>query len=251
MSSQLSLMSLFEVGTHRGNKKSKLNPKFKKRIYGFSNGLSLINLVETNNYLENAAELMKKLGQKKKQILIVGTSKHLQALVPEFAEKFANGPMPYIDNRWLGGTLTNWSTVKKTLKTLEKYGNIISNKEFFSKLTRNEQLNLTRKHAKINRFFKGLVNLKTNKPGAILVLDTANNPIAIQEADASGVPVVALSNTSSLVVSSDLKYTVVCNNNSLNSIKLIVDHLTKSYNEGLNSGVVQVVSEKEKVPAMA
>lgn len=252
MNKQLSLMSLFEVGAHRGNKSSKLNPKLKKRVYGISSGLCLINLVETKNYIDNSSDLLYKLGQKKKQILIVCTSKHLKDQVVEFSSNFDNGPMPYVDNRWLGGTLSNWSTIKKTLKTLEKLENIESNTEFFSKLARNEQLRVSREKDKIKRFFGGLVNLKTNKPGAILLLDGSNNPITIQEADTVGVPVIVLTNTGILSLPKDLNNTIVCNISSINTVKVITDYLIDSYNQGLAAGLPQPKEEvKEKVTISA
>lgn len=246
-------MSLFEVGAHRGNRKSKLNPKLKNRVYGYSNGLCLINLVETLAALDRSNDLLYKLGQKRKQVLVVGTSKHLKDLVPEFSQDFENSAMPYVNNRWLGGTLTNWSTIKKTLKTLEKLESIESNKEFFGKLARNEQLNVHRRKEKIAKFFQGLVNLKNNRPGAIIVLDAASNPIAIQEADNMGIPVIALTNTGSLALPENLKYTVVCNINSINTVKALVDNMIESYNAGLIAGIPQPevkeepVSETEKV----
>jgi small subunit ribosomal protein S2 len=246
MNKQLSLMSLFEVGAHRGNKKSKLNPKLKSRVYGYNENLCLINLVETNNSIEACAELMYKLGQKRKQILIVGTSKHIKDLVPELASKFQSGQMPYVDNRWLGGTLSNWSTIKKTLKTLEKLESIEENKEFFAKLARNEQLNTTRKKEKISKLFKGLVNLKNNKPGAVFILDANNNDIAIKESDGIKVPVITLSNTNTLALPNSLKHTIVTNTNSINGIQLITEFLIDAYNEGLTAGVTQAIPQKEE-----
>lgn len=239
-------MSLFEVGAHRGNKKSKLNPRLKSKVYGFDKSLCLIDLVEAKASMERAAELIYKLGQKRKQILIVGTSRHIKDYVVEFASTFQNGAMPYVDNRWLGGTLTNWSTVKKTLKTLEKLDNIESNKEFFQKLARNEQLNITRKKAKISKLFKGLVNLKNNKPGAILVLDANQNDMAIKEADNMNIPVITLTNTNTLALPKNLNYTIVTNINSINAIKLITEHLGASYNLGLEAGVPQAIEQKNQ-----
>jgi small subunit ribosomal protein S2 len=239
-------MSLFEVGAHRGNKKSKLNPKLKSRVYGFNNNLCLINLVETNNSIEACAEMMYKLGQKRKQVLLVGTSKHIKDLVPDFAAKFQNGPMPYVDNRWLGGTLSNWSTIKKTLKTLEKLESYEENKEFFGKLARNEQLNIGRKKAKISKLFKGLVNLKNNRPGTVLILDANNNDIAIKESDGIKVPVLTISNTNTLSLPENLKYTIVSNTNSINSISLITDFLIEAYNEGLAAGIPQATPQKDE-----
>ncbi|MEM1311989.1 MAG: 30S ribosomal protein S2 [Patescibacteria group bacterium] len=246
MDKQLSLMSLFEVGAHRGNKKSKLNPKLKDRVFGFNQNLCLINLVETNNSIKSCSEFMYKLGQKRKQILLVGTSKHISNLTPTLANSFQNGLMPYVDNRWLGGTLSNWSTIKKTLKTLEKLENIENNKEFFDKLARNEQLNIVRKREKISKLFKGLVNLKNNKPGAIFIMDANSNDIAIKESDGINIPVIALSNTNTLSLPENLKYTIVTNTNSINAVQLVSETLINSYNQGLVASTTQVTQQQDK-----
>jgi small subunit ribosomal protein S2 len=245
---QLSLIDLFKVGAHRGNSKSKLNPRLKKYIYGVENGLCLIDLVETKNSIDTVEAFMKKLGQRKKQVLLVGTSKHLQEAVSEFAKDFAGGEMPYINNRWLGGTLTNWATIRKTLKTLEKLENIVSNKSFFDKLSRNEQLNMQREVKKLSKFFGGLKTLKNNRPGAVLVLDSNSNAVAIKEADVVKVPVVALSNVNTKILPKSIDNVIVTNTNSTNTVDLILKRLINSYNEGFENAlpVKKEVSEEEK-----
>jgi small subunit ribosomal protein S2 len=240
---QLSLMSLFQVGAHRGNKKSKLNPRLKSKVFGYDKGLCLINLVDTKNSLETTTQLLTRLGQKNKQVLIVGTSKHLKELTVGFARKFIS-PMPYVDTRWPGGTLTNYTTIKKTLKALEKLQNIESNEEFFDKISKNQQLEIVREKEKKEKIFSGLVNLKNNRPGAVIVLDASENSIAIKEAEAMNIPVIALTNTSTVTLPKNLDYTVLCNIHSIKAIELILDQLVESYNSGSSSAVV--VNEETK-----
>jgi small subunit ribosomal protein S2 len=240
--SQVSLMSLYQVGAQRGNRKSRLNPKLKDRVYGYVGGLCLIDLVKTQSSLSSCSELLYKLGQKRRQILIVGTSRHIAPKVEEYAAKFEGETMPFVNSRWLGGTITNWSTIKKTLKSLEKLQKIEENKDFFSKLSKNEQLNLKKKKEKILRFFKGLVNLKSSRPGAVLVLDANSNPIAIKEAESAGIPVIALTNTTVDVLPKNLKYTVVSNVNSTKSVDLIMNSLIEAYNTGVQSSLQKVVT---------
>jgi small subunit ribosomal protein S2 len=242
---QISLMNLFNVGAHRGNKKSALNPRLKKRIYGINNGLSVINLAETKQSLETAAELLAKLGQKRNQLLVVGTSTHLQELPKQMAEKLAGGQTAYVNHRWLGGTLTNWATIRKTLKTLEKTQNMIRDEEFFNNLSRNEQLNLSRRLEKLERFFGGLINLKSNRPGAVVVLDAKENAVAIQEAQTMKIPVIALTNTNVDTLPEDLRYTIVCNTSSLNTLDLISDTLVEAYNQGFHKAIANMTAEKE------
>jgi small subunit ribosomal protein S2 len=245
--SQVSLMSLFTVGAHRGNKKSKLNPRLKSRVFGYDKGLCLINLVETKSSLEKACELMTSLGKKRKQILVVGTSKHLQEATREFAKAFNIGVMPYVDTRWPGGTLTNYTTIKKTLKSIEKLKSMMENKEFFEKLPKNQQLEINKELVKKEKIFSGLVQLKNNKPGAVVILDSGENTIAIKEAQMMNVPVIALTNTSTVTLPENLDYTVLCNINSIKTIHLFIQELVGSYNAGAAMEIPAVVKEEQTI----
>jgi small subunit ribosomal protein S2 len=241
---QLSLMSLFQVGAHRGNKKSKLNPRLKSKVFGYDKGLCLINLVDTKTSLVSTTQLLFKLGQKNKQLLIVGTSKHLKELTISFAKSFTSS-MPYVDTRWPGGTLTNYTTIKKTLKALEKLQNIESNSEFFDKISKNQQLEIVREKEKKEKIFSGLVNLKNNRPGAVIVLDASENSIAIKEAEAMNIPVIALTNTSTVTLPKNLDHTILCNIHSIDAIKLILEELVSSYNKG-SAAIVDIVLESKE-----
>jgi len=240
---QISLMSLFEVGAHRGNRKSRSNPILKPYLYGVSSGICLIDLAKTKSTIERTEEFMYKLGQKKRQILVVGTSKHLAEITPEYAGKFSNGGMPYVNNRWLGGLLTNWATIKKTLKNKAKLEKVKADEEFFHKLARNEQLRIDRELAKLEATFGGLANLKSNRPGAVLVIDALHDPVSIREAQTMSSPIIALTNTSSQVLPKNLKNTIVCNTNSINTLKLVLNRLVDAYNKGLSDGV-EISSEQ-------
>ncbi len=244
---QISLMHLFSLGTHRGNRKSALNPKLKKKVYGVNKGLSVIDLVETKASLERSAKLLEKIGQKKGQLLVVGTSVHTKNIVEDFVSRVPNNQAAYVNHRWLGGTLTNWSTIRKTLKTLDKTKNMVKDKDFFSRLSRNEQLALNRKLVKLERFFNGLTVLKNNKPSAVIVLDAKDNPVAIREAEAMKIPVIAITNTNVDVLPEDLQYTIVCNTSSINCLKFIMEVLSDAYNEGVNKvNLTITTTQKEK-----
>ncbi|NJK71592.1 MAG: 30S ribosomal protein S2 [Thermales bacterium] len=154
--------------------------------------------------------------------------------------------MPYVNHRWLGGTLTNWSTIKKTLNTLEKLRNIEEDEEFLSKLSKNERLSIKRKREKIERFFAGLTNLKNNRPAALLVLDTPENDIAIKEAEVMNIPVIALTNTSTTSLPVSLDNTIVCNINSIKAIELIMGKFVEFYNIGLADSLKLSETEEKK-----
>jgi len=242
MQNQISLMNLFELGTHRGNSKSQSNAKLKSRIHSYKGGVSVINLVDTITRIEDSSQFLYEIGKKSKQILLVGTSKHIRDTLPQLSTKYTNTSLPYINRRWLGGTLTNWATIKKTLKTLEKFEKIKENTTFFKGLAKNEQLNINKEIERISRFFAGLKTLKNNKPGAILILDINNNPIAVEEAELMGIPILGLTNTKSGVLPKNLDKLIVCNNNSVRSVEFIIDKLLSSYQKGLTEKVEVVAS---------
>jgi len=236
-------MELFEVGAHRGNSRAKTNPRIRSKIHSFNAGISVINLVDTIDSIQKSCDLLKKIGSKKSQVLLVGTSNHIKHLVPEYASKFDSGTMPYIKNRWLGGTLTNWSTVKKTLKTFVKLESMEADESFFTKLAKNEQLRISRQREKISRFFDGLKSLKTNKPAAIIILDTSENSIAVKEANVAGIPIIALSNTNVKTLPKNISTTILCNTNSITTIEKVMDILIDSYNQGLKDSIKPILPE--------
>lgn len=245
MNSKLSLMDLYNVGSHRGNHKSRLNPKLKKFVHQKTkDSICVIDLTKTMNVLNDILVFVHKLGQQKKQLFIVGTSNYLSNLVPDLSKKFKSDQMPYVDNRWLGGTLTNWVTVRKTLKSLEKLENIKNNSDFFDKLSRNEQLNTNREYQKKNALFGGLKTLKNNRPGAVIILDTIKNSNAILEAQTVGIPIIAFTNLNTLLLPKDLSKTLVFNNTSVSAVELMFNEIVEAYNQGL---IVQIEEKTEKI----
>jgi small subunit ribosomal protein S2 len=234
----LSLANLYQAGAHRGNSKSKINPKLKSSIHTTTGNTCTIDLVSTINSINNAKELFHRIGAKKRQIIIVGTSNHISNKVVEYSKQFTGGDQPFVNVRWLGGTLTNWFTIKKNLRILEKFESIISDAKFFVTLARNEQLSTNRKVDKMKKVFSGLTLLKTNKPGAIFILDGSQNSIALKEAELVGCPVVILTNTFIKTLPKKLDTTIVCNNNSLNAVDMIVSELITAFNEGYASGAI-------------
>ncbi len=229
---QLSLMSLYEVGAQRGNHKSRINPKLKSQVHKIdNNSLCIIDLTNTLNSLANATKLMYNVGKKRKQVLIVGTSKYISEYTVKFANMFAT-PMPYVHYRWLGGQLTNWQTIRKTLKEIDKLESIVNNVDFFAKLSRNEQLSKTREYQKKMNLFAGIRNLKNSFPGVVIVLDPKKNKTAILEAETNKVPLICFTNLNTVLLPQDLSTTVTFNNTSLNAVDLLSGKLLESYNQG-------------------
>jgi small subunit ribosomal protein S2 len=249
MINKISLMNLHEAGAHRGNYKSRLNPRLKKYVHMVdSNSMCIVDLNQTIDSLEKACQLMFKLGQKKKQIFIVGTSKYIKDYTSVLSSKFTSEPMPFVNNRWLGGTLTNWSTIKKTLKQLEKLESIRNNTEFYNKLSRNEQLSIDREFEKKSNLFGGLKNLKNNHPGAVLLLDTAKNYNAILESENNNIPLIAFTNLNSILLPKNLDTTIVFNNTSVNAIDIISNQLVEAYNQGVIAANVALQQQEGLSP---
>lgn len=253
--SNLSLMGLYEVGAHRGNSKTTLNPKLRSKVHSFNNGIAVIDLAQTLENIEHVAAFMQKLGSKKKQILFVGTSKHIKAKVQPYSALFKGSTMPFVDKRYIGGTFSNWVTIKETLKTLKKLESIQLNADFFKKLARKEQLSINKEQTKINATFGGLRHLKSAKPAVVVVLDAANETVVIKEAQVMGIPVICLTNTAILSLPKDMQNTLVFNINSTNAVDLVMNTLSEAYNSGLlevvkEDEVVAVVSDVKKAPKM-
>ena len=240
-------MDLYNVGAHRGNHRSRLNPKLKKHVHKFdTNQLAVIDLSQTSETVDRISSLFYKLGTKKRQAFIVGTSKYIKDFTVEFAKSFTGDTMPYVDNRWLGGTVTNWPTVKKTLKSLEKVESIINNTEFFDKLSRNEQLSMTRECEKKQSLFGGLKFLRSNHPGVIIVLDAVRNYNAILEGQTAGVPVVIFGNVNTKLLPKNKDNIIVCNNTSVDTVRMISQVFVESYNDGLLVGAAAMATEKNE-----
>jgi len=241
---QISLMQLYSLGAHRGNSKTTLNPRLKDRVYGFSNGLAIIDLVKTKEYLAKAFDLLVRAGQKRGQVLVVGASLHVKELVDSFVTSVPDGQVAFVKHRWLGGTLTNWSTIRKTLRTLDKSSAMVKDNQFFNSLSRNEQLSLQRKLSKLEKFFGGLVSLKSNKPAVLLAIDAKQQAVAMREAEAMNIPVIAITNTKIEFLPKNLDYTIVCNTNSINALRLIVQVLAEAYNQGLAKSSTVIINKQ-------
>ena len=230
MKTAISLIDLFKRGCHKGRSKSKTFPKMTQFIYGFSQGMSIIDLVKTKDSLDKTLEFVYKLGETNRQILVVGTSRHISDLVVSYSAKIGTG-MPFVSWRWLGGTLTNWDTIKKTLKTLSKLKALRDDKDEFGSLKKKERLSIDRKIQKLELIFGGLSILKNNRPAAILVLDPTKDDLAVKEA--GGIPVIGLANTNENP--EGINYLIPSNTYSRAFVDFFLEKVASSYNDGQES----------------
>ena len=213
---------LSEVGAHFGHPSSRWNPNFEKFISSKRNGIHIIDLVQTEKYLKKAAKELVKVVNAGGSILFVGTKKQARNVVQEAADKVG---MFYIVERWLGGTLTNYITIKKSIKrllTLEKESSPI-----YQNITKKEHVMLQREKLKLSDLHRGIKNMK-RIPTALFVVDGIHELIALKEAKTLDIPTFGIidSNTDPAVVD----YPIPANDDSVKCIKLILDYITDEIN---------------------
>lgn len=219
---------MFSAGVHYGYGKSRRHPSVSPYIYATKNRTDIIDLEHTKEMLERASEFMKHLGSRNKTVLLVGTKPEAKEAVLGAASALN---MPYVTERWIGGTLSNFGEIKKRINELENY-----KKESVTgglqKYTKKERTVMAKKMEKLARYYTGLLGLKKS-PDAVLIIDARAEHIAATEASKSGVPVIALMNSDSNI--RNVKYPIVGNDSALPSIKLFVSRLAGAYKAGVMS----------------
>lgn len=216
---------LFKAGGHIGYTKSRRHPKTRDFVFGVRNNIEIIDLAESEKQIVLAEEFLKKLGLEGKIVLVVGTKSNAQNLVKEMAI-FLN--LPYVNQRWLGGTITNFKVLGgriaflRILEEEEKSGG-------FEKYTKKERSVRKMKLEKLRNMFEGLRNLKSI-PDALLIIDPIKEKTALAEAISKSIPVIALMNVDSNP--DDIKFPILVNNNSQKAIILVLERLKKAYEAG-------------------
>lgn len=190
---KVSIKDLLDAAVHFGHKTSRWNPKMAPYIYGMRDGVHIIDLNQTAGLLTAALKSIYEVAKNNGRILFVGTKIQASDIVASYAEKCGQY---YVNHRWLGGMLTNWGTVSKSIKTLESYEQTLKSEEENQTLTKKEILDLTRKKEKLDRAFGGIRNMG-GKPDIIILIDTNKEHIARSEADKLHIPVVAILDTNS------------------------------------------------------
>lgn len=209
------LIELLEAGAHFGHKKARSHPKAKDYTFTLREGIYVIDLDKTILGLEMALDFIKKQTVLGKTILFVGTKRQAKDLVQSVAEKSG---MPYINQRWLGGTLTNFETIRKNLKNLEDL-EAKSKDEKFSILTKKEQKVINDKIEKLNKTFGGVRTMK-NLPDAVFVVDAAKEKLAVTEANIKEIPIVAIADTDADF--SQLTYPIPANDDAPKTLEMIM-----------------------------
>ena len=218
---------LLDAGVHFGHLKRKWNPAMAPYIFMERNGIHIIDLEKTIVKLDEAASAMKHIAKSGKKILFVATKKQAKEIV---AEKVNNINMPYVTERWPGGMLTNFPTIRKAVK---KMGSIdkMATDGTFANLSKREKLQVTRQRAKLEKNLGSIVDL-TRLPSALFVVDVCKEHIAVREAKRLGIPVFAMVDTNS--DPADIDFPIPANDDASKSISLITDILCQAIDEGLN-----------------
>ncbi|MCD6039103.1 MAG: rpsB [Gammaproteobacteria bacterium] len=213
----ISMREMLKAGVHFGHQTCHWNPKMGPYIYGARSKIHIINLETTLRMLEDALKFLKKIASKKGRILFVGTKPAAQAIIREEAQRCR---MPYVDHRWLGGMLTNYKTIRQSIKRLKELDMMIE-KNAFGRLTKKEILNITRDREKLNRSLGGIKNMG-GLPDALFVIDVGHEKIAIAEANRLSIPVIGIVDTNNSP--HGISYVIPGNDDSTRSIALYVQY---------------------------
>jgi len=212
---------LLEAGAHFGHKTSRWDPKMKAYIFGNKNGVHIIDLQKTVDELKKAAEFALDIVSKGGQIIFVGTKPPVKKIVKEAAEKTG---MPYVNLRWLGGTLTNFKTISKRLEYFRDLETKMAAGDL-KKYTKKEQLGFQRELEDLEKHFGGIKNL-VKLPEAIFVTDLKENRLAVNEAKNVGIKIIAIADTNTDPNLAD--YPIPANDDASAAVKLIVDAIVKA-----------------------
>ena len=234
---KIEIKPLLEAGVHFGHLTRKWNPNMSPYIFMEKNGIHLINLYKTASKLEEACQALSKIAASGRKILFVATKKQAKEIVSKSA---LNIKMPYITERWPGGMLTNFVTIRKAVK---KMSAIDRTKEdgTFKSLSKKEKLQINRLREKLEKNL-GSITEMTRLPGAIFVVDIRREHIAIREAQKLNIPIFAMVDTN--CDPRDVDYPIPSNDDASKSIALILDHVSKSVQEGLSER--QLLKDEEK-----
>ncbi len=228
----ITMKELLEAGVHFGHQTKRWNPKMKEYIFGERNGIYIIDLQKTLKMFKEASKFVTDLTSTGKLILFVGTKRQAQDAI---AEEATRAGMPYINSRWLGGLLTNWVTVQKSVKRLQELDDMSTDGRY-ELLTKKEVIKLERERKSLSTNLSGIKSMR-RLPDALFVVDSNNEAIAVSEARKLGIPVVAVVDTNCDPTVVD--YVIPGNDDALRAIRLFTTKIADAAYEG-----TQMVSDK-------
>ena len=221
----VTMKELLEAGVHFGHQTQRWNPRMKPYVFGARNGIYIIDLQKTVVLAKEAAEVAKAVSAEGKKVLFVGTKKQAKDVIIEEAKR---SQQYYVANRWLGGTLTNYQTVKASIDRLKKIENMKETGDFES-LPKKEQASLNREVEKLESNLGGIKEMK-RLPGALFIIDSEKEHIAVKEANKLGIPVISVVDTN--CNPDNIDYVIPGNDDAIRSIKLFCKLISDACVEG-------------------
>lgn len=235
----VAMKQLLEAGVHFGHQTRRWDPKMAEYIFQARNGIHIIDLQKTSKKLDEAYSFMKEQAEEGKTVLFVGTKKQAQECVKEAAEKSG---MYYVDQRWLGGMLTNFGTIRKRIDRLNELEKMQEDGTF-DVLPKKEVILLKKEMEKLQKNLGGIKDMK-EMPGVMFVVDPKKERIAILEAKKLGIPVVGLIDTN--CNPEDVDYAIPGNDDAIRAVKLIADVMANAIIEGRQGEALEMNSENEE-----
>jgi len=229
--------SLLQAGCHFGHLKRKWNPAMAPYIYTERNGIHIIDLHKTAAKIDEAAEALKQIAKSGKKILFVGTKKQTKDVI---AEKAASINMPYVIERWPGGMLTNFPTIRKAVKKMANIDKLM-NDGTYGNLSKRELLQVTRQRAKLEKNLGSIADL-TRLPSALFVVDVLKEQIAVKEANRLGIPVFGIVDTNS--DPKNIDFVIPANDDAKDSVEIILNACCTAVAEGLEERKAEKADEK-------
>ena len=242
----VSIKDLLNAGVHFGHQQRFWNPKMESYIFDTRKKISIIDLEITQECLNAAASKVEEICSKGNRILFVGTKRSASKTIKESASELG---LPYVDKRWLGGTLTNWKTIRGSIRRLLDIEELQSSGRI-NKLSKKENVDISKEYAKLEASVGGIKEMK-GLPDALFVVDIAYEKIAVTEAKKMGIPIIALVDTNS--DPDGIDYIIPGNDDAIRSIRLITKVISEACARGLVSssgGVLNIPSEDDQVPAV-
>lgn len=222
---EVSLKDLLEAGCHFGHQARRWNPKMKPYLYDVRDGVHIFDLVKTKEGLEAAIAFVRSTASRGESIVFVGTKRQAKIVIAEEAKKAG---IPYVAQRWIGGTITNWEQMKKRLDKLAEMTRKRKEGEY-KKYTKKEQAGLDKEISRLEKFFGGLKELE-NPPAVLFIVDVKKEEAAVREARRKGIIVVAIVDSDSNPDWAD--YVIPANDDAAGSVKLIVGAIAQAVTEG-------------------
>jgi small subunit ribosomal protein S2 len=248
MAEKITTQELMEAGVHFGHLTRKWNPRMSEYIFMENNGIHIIDLNKTLRCLEEATFAIKNIVRSGRKIMLVATKKQAKDIIVEEATRLN---MPYVTERWLGGMLTNFATIRKSLKKLAQIEKLMKD-EAFVNMAKRERLMVSREKAKLEKLLGGIADLN-RLPAALFVIDVKREHIAVAEAQKLNIPVFAMVDTNS--DPSNIDFPIPANDDAFKSISIVTKYIGKAIEEALmerkkdkeDAGMKKEEDEKRKV----